>query len=452
MIRDKISEILGVGNDVWMIYDYIQEDGLYMLGMNKTSDVNMYGFVEGLVVDINYMKIICSSDGYKEIFMLNEITPDAIGNIDLVSVFGTKKTVNVKGLQVEMYPDGFDIRVFKYRGIVYHISNTKLSLNYSECYNKNSYDDLYNYFEIPDSDILEDRCYKFRIVSKDTLHVSKERINEPYMVYCGVLGEQFPKLNTSKYDRVFDTESLSVEDTNDYLFSGYYEIDDSLDVRLLPGERVQIKYTNKYYILESESYAWRKYVRGYEKDLYERMLQLLDVTHADTTINNPITNYPKMSTWDVKGIMDEVSNKNIITWPVGDSYIPKSSEYKFYNVWAAFLMSVPLHSQANVSKFYNKIINDMSNVIKWIKELSVGKIPDMSENSSRYQTDCRNLDFNVKNILSSSKDKALDIKDMYVVESFQDRINKFIELEVLLSGSALSSLIKDMNCNYSLGV
>jgi hypothetical protein len=81
--------------------------------------------------------------------------------------------------------------------------------------------------------------------------------------------------------------------------------------------------------------------------------------------------YPEMSPYHPKDVIERLNEMNyLIEWPTWEHDIKFSTRYeRLINVWSAYLMSVPLHRQKEVSLFFFKYFEDRNIVIDWLQGL-----------------------------------------------------------------------------------
>ena len=178
--------------------------------------------------------------------------------------------------------------------------------------------------------------------------------------------------------------NLSLQQANKHLRYGFYESfdDDKLDPRLRTGEFVILyKLDSDGQIIgllrvQSSSYQWRTEMRHNDPNLLYRFYQLLNGAYIplDTSegLNEYQRRYPILTRYGVDNIKQTISTTPIIVWmqryPV-NNWI-KTRTDALQNIWMAFLMSVPLHKQKEVSIMYDSLIKDRSELIEWLQTLN----------------------------------------------------------------------------------
>ena len=196
---------------------------------------------------------------------------------------------------------------------------------------------------------------------------------------------------------------------NNHLKNGYWqppspEIANSIDPRLTPGEFLTMYVVDADQQLEeiavqimSSAYYWRKeFMRGDSPHLWTRLMDLLNNMYVDTTtpdgfnrfvgINNgmlTVSGFPLMQSWSVESIIASVKSGPMIIWPVFDSngqvqvsganVLNGETEddrraLRVYNIWAAFIMAVPLSQQMVVADLYYEFYNRRAELIEFTVE------------------------------------------------------------------------------------
>jgi hypothetical protein len=200
---------------------------------------------------------------------------------------------------------------------------------------------------------------------------------------------------------IFSPSNLSIEEANKHLTFGFYnpfEGYNKLDRRMLPGEFVIVHQldesgaTTGIIRVKSTPYAWRSGMRDNNPNLLHRFFQLINGSYLryDTPDGKDRYNnlYPIFEPFDEESIKRQIQDDGpYAVWPQdGKYYDPDylmTKESRMYNIWLAFLNSVPLHSQKVVSGYLDYLYNKRGELIGWLRALdNIGRL-DSSEFSRR---------------------------------------------------------------------
>jgi hypothetical protein len=136
--------------------------------------------------------------------------------------------------------------------------------------------------------------------------------------------------------------------------------------------------------IESDSYKHRSIVKNDHPNLKYRFFQLTDMKNIDISTESGLKKFrdifPRMSKFSVDSIVNAVQKGPIHFWPTGGTTegtdsskveptfdgLCNTEEDKLYNIWAVYMMTVPLHRQKEIAGYYHeydKIIKETSDII-----------------------------------------------------------------------------------------
>lgn len=341
-------------------------------------------------------------------------------------------------------------------------------------------------------------CHVFIIVHPDVLVVSKTNIGKGYLVYLGtkqmwsleynecpykqlqssgdfygnVTEEEFeadkrpnagwidetlyiPKLS----ETLLALPSFNVDQANKHLKFGFYdELENiqTIDQRILPGEFIIIhKYNEKGEIekmlrVESNAYAWRSKMRDNNPNTLYRFYQLIHRSNLEYGTDTDKTKYnnlfPLFTPYDEKTIQNYEGQ--FVIWPQhkdihqDNDYIPQNrilytKDNRIYNIWLAFLNSVPLHKQKEVSTYLDHFVNNRDEVVGWIRQIENIRNLDQSLFSKRTLDIISSARRFAKKPMKTRNGKFLSHK-----QKTKNIIRNFLMKE---EGHSLYKLIREMN-------
>jgi len=256
---------------------------------------------------------------------------------------------------------------------------------------------------------------------------------------------------------IFSPHNLSIEEANKHLMFGFYKpFSNSLDRRLLPGEFVVVHQldengaTTGLIRVESSAYAWRATMRDNNPNLLHRFTQLVSGSYLDYTTPEGKQRYdslyPTFEPFDDKSIKDQIAQDGpYVVWPQeGIYYDPQyllTKEDRLYNIWLAFLNSVPLHSQKDVVGYLDWLYKKRGELITWIRMLENRDNLDSSDYGRRVIDIIETARRFARNRAEAGTDKSKDGKKLSVRDMTKDNVRNLVMKE---EGGSLYKIIREM--------
>ena len=470
-IKGRIAWILGIdATDDW----YISDDSngyLYMVHYTTNANLDKYGMLRGVVVDIEEGVVVCPSIGYTPTAITDELAVGHSNTYLIRDKYGYTEEIHKDNAKFKIGFDGEHIRVFKYKGQVYHCNYNRLDIAKVKFGNSISYMDMYIQLGGPEDDSLfpdgdSPHCYMFIIVHPQLLNVTKQDIGPGFIVYLGSVNTyrssttikpvelDLPYNIPNKVERagVYALDFVGLEEVNNHLSYGYHGEQDTWDDRLSTGEFVMMYIynddgsLNSVRRIESIAYNWRLETRGTHSDIRMRLYELLNKTYTDTTrggvyekfrLSFPII--PKRASVDV---IKEVKEAPLIYIQDGPRIKEENWSSRFYTVWMSLLFSVALHQQVLVADMFIRFIDDKEDVKFWLIELESRGTPiSLSEDVMDIIKDARNVA-----IMESDNRQLENRTERNVV--INRRINQVINE---LDGLTLYRITREMECVLAMG-
>jgi len=346
VIKQTIANILQVPvSEGWTICSDNPEKQLYLVHYTQNSNMERFGELRGVVVDLVARTVVCRSFGYTPTATTSKLVVAEDGHFHLTDQNFREHVISPDYVSIKLGFEGTILRVFKHGGIVYHSTHRRLNPVNSRWGNSITFLEMYSALNGPADDVLfnpksdySPYCHIFLMVHPDVLVATKQDVGPGYLVYLGpkqmwstdyatcpykqvqengalfpgVTEEQFeldPRPNAGYIDpelRVppsvnilppkitqpitFSPFNLDLEAANKHLQYGFYDpFDDStLDPRLGTGEFVILyKKDLKGAItgllkVQSKAYQWRSDMRDNNPNLLNRMYQLLNGSYIRT--------------------------------------------------------------------------------------------------------------------------------------------------------------------------
>ncbi len=463
-VKDRIAKVLEIeNNDYWHISDDDVSNDLYLVHYAETADMDKYGHLRGVVVDLQDNVVVCHSLGYSPIAVSDELVISVNNTVDVRDEFGIVHSTGTDRVAFKMGFEGVFVRAFHYRGKTYHSSYRRLDISRSKWGHSTTFEEMYGELGVPDDQLFGNGkppyCYMFILVHPDVLNVSKQSIGPGFAVYMGASKIGDTTLPPASFNMVedlpgnvdesvvFSPPFMKLARANKHLMYGFYEPHNPKDKRLGTGEFLMMYIYNengsvrRILRVQSSAYTWRSDTKGGQPNTYRRLYQLLNATYINTNkAHNNVQfrrDYPEMEEFDVGTIAQSVIESPIVVWPESDTPLPfpRTWNSKFYNVWASLLMSVPLHSQRQVTGYFTRLISDRKSLVTWIQGIEG-------------YTNFDGINRRVKNIIFEARRSARNERSK--TRSFRERVrSKIRDLVIREEGIALYDLVFEMrkhNC------
>lgn len=259
---------------------------------------------------------------------------------------------------------------------------------------------------------------------------------------------------------IFAPPNLSFEEVNKHLRFGFYngfEGWDKLDERMLPGEFVIIHNldengaTTGMLRVESPAYSWRSGMRDNNPNLRHRFFQLVNGSYLryDTSEGRDRYKnlYPTFTPYEEDSIKKQIFGDGpYVVWPQDPNYYDPenlmSKESRMYNIWLAFLNSVPLHHQKEVVKYLDYLYNKRGELIGWLRSVESRGHIDPTDFSRRVIDIIEAARRFAQQKVKTGMDRARDGRKLSLKDIVRDNIRNLVMKE---EGSSLYRLIREMD-------
>ena len=397
-----ISKLIGIprGRE-WSVTSEDKEKQLYMIhyseelaSMNRL-DMESYGHIRGLVVDVGYGVISCKSSGYQIETVQDELTVTSDGQMfKFEQKDGSIFTTPISETTLNKGYEGVQLRIWKDSYGDAHISTFK-KLDLSKSMSR-GISPLYfhQYYEMlggpaPESFFDPEKKYSpyvhiVMLVHTDLLTVSRQLIDTKcggYLVYLGnkrmdvqydVDETEDSPYKVKTYDNIVDAsdndglynpEPLTIEGANDYLKYGYYVESDVLKAELSPGEFIFASWKDMEFRILSSGYNWRLQLCPDGNRLRNFCIAALQ-SRVSSTFG---TKFPAIPLQNIEQLNNIVSDGYpILKLTDGKVLNSPSISQRLINAHICFLMAVPLHAQEEAMKYMKKYTELIRNACKTI--------------------------------------------------------------------------------------
>nr|QBK89768.1 MAG: RNA ligase with polynucleotide kinase domain [Pithovirus LCPAC101] len=418
-LKLTIAKILGipVTND-WDIYDSIPKKNLYLVHYKPSANVNKYGWIQGIVVDIKNECIVCKSS-HSDVLEKDKLI---IKNDTLI----LEDKNNSEILSSEKYRiyqgiEGLAIRVFRHEGVTYLSTHKRIEVrNYKSRWgNSILFSEMIKQLPFPDPDSIfsgsstdEQKSseteydiesdtspivYIFIITHPDILNVSRDYVKRGYVSYLGynlmnkknvstnninVEINTFESLATydlseaKKSNKVYIPKEMTLEEANNHLKYGFYPKYENIeDARCGYGENLMIVpvisdtesrcLPFNIYEVASPAYTWRKSIRGDNSSLYGRFFELSENARINVKSDSLLEykrRFPLYNMYNIESVKHMIhGGKRLMKWgqDATKDYILDTYKDRIYNIWVCYMMSCPVHRQNEIVDMYDSYRNDM---------------------------------------------------------------------------------------------
>jgi hypothetical protein len=450
--EEIISKVVGYRRkECWKISDFLPNDNLYLIHYEAGINLNKFGHLRGVVVDIKLKLIVCKSQGFIQSSVQDELKINTeTGDLEVFQRNGEFYNFQKDKFQIHRSLEGVVYRVIKHNGTVYHITYKRLNCKNSRWVISKTFHEMYDELNLPADNVLFDEetiyspwCYTFLLVHPDLIVASRQDVGNGYVSYLGA-EEMWDvkdmtdkgvktgpiKANEANFETssnlpstvennfVYKSAQINIEEANSFLSEGFYPGYGNKG-RLSTGESVLIyAYDDEGKIKKtlqvmSRSYEWRIDMRKNQAYLY-----CVFVAHRYKTYN---------SLDDKKNREDYIENYNLIpymSFEDVDKNLPLVSiegkvDIKDYNtknkreymMWLTFLLSCPLHKQREVYGYLEKFKKEKTALIEFLFSIYQGDI--VLEESNRHIQRIVNTASNAnRNFFSNKFDPVKSIRNL----------------------------------------
>jgi len=421
-IRRQIAEILNIEeNGEWNISSYDPKNELYCIHADK-MDIEKYKDLRGVIISLRHKKVIAKSHGFSPLVISNRLETDEEGTLTLKDTKGIEYIIPKKNYSLKYCLEGTVIRVMRFSGTTYYMTHRQLDFTRSRWIVTRTFKELYEELNGPSEDELFDLnkdyspyCYYFLIHHPEVLNVCRDDVFKGNLVYIGKstywnkedLNLQEDEISDYEWANsgvnniitakttgaIYDSQgSIPIETANNYLNYGFVKPFNTseIDVRVRTGESVIVRQTDdegnfiRLIKVQSEAYYWRAMIKGDNPNLLNQFFKLASNALKETygfsmrkgeRVDNSVNYlkfrkmFPKLDKWSIEDVAGFVNNKALRVWPKDneskEDYIWTMKD-RLYNIWAAFLMVVPVHRQREVATFYHKFLDETKKNADWI--------------------------------------------------------------------------------------
>ena len=445
-IRSSIAQILGItSTNDWLITDHknINNHNLYQVNFNTNSDLSKWGFLKGVVVDLEAKTRVSRSWGYTPGTISDEIISPNGNNLNFVDHTGQTHNFDLANTMIKPIFEGTIISIFKCHGEVHYSVNISM---HAERSGKNHFAHIGNYKNLyyqlggPREDILfnpgkenSPYTYTFLLARQELTSATKLECGNGFLSYLGSFCNWDPENPPYPHDScelspefdeqhemltkempeygviepfIYCAPNMSLEDANRHLRYGWLEpYDDTLINNYhRSGEGVVLinKTTGKTLYVYSSAYAWRRSIRGEEATIKQAFyVRTDDADLPDEEFNAKYPPMAQMDLWQCEQLIKD--GKHILIWPHSIKNIGTDTyQKKLTIVWLSFLISCNPSIQVDAWNLLGTYYSD--------KHYLIDTILGYLKNNKKYDlpTNFKDLLFTVLNRTHNKANQTVD--------------------------------------------
>ncbi len=402
--RAKIARILDIVDDEdnWEITEEIGH--LAMIHYTKNANMDIYGHLRGILVDMEAETIIADSFGYTPVVEQNElINKNGIIEVKAENGFVYSFDLASNNTKMKRVFEGVVMRAIWHKGKMLFVSHKRINTEKSRWVSTDLFVNMYKQANGPTEEQLFDTSkpfssttYDFLIVDKSLLVGTRQDVDEPYIVLLetrtisvGRPADQVapgkPTFLTSsdfKPGHVHVPGNLTLEEANYHLKYGYYNKFEVEDIRQSTGEAIII-YTvsddglvDNIVKIHSTSYNWRFKIRGNNPNLTYQFYCLLNTiytkTYDATFVKHFKEQYMIFRPYNEKDILELYDiNKSIITLPIDNSVDLNNLDNRLHILWLNYVLSLHSYNQQYAIGILSKFLETRNKLINWIQSVEL---------------------------------------------------------------------------------
>ena len=370
--RQLVANILGLQTDdlyrpdTWR-WNIVDSDGdVLLVSFNprlvKGDDLKLLGWLKGTAVHRQRRCKVITGQGYISGAVVDSIK-DNNGTITIVDNFGQQQHFNLGKTIITPMFEGTILNISKIGNKIYYSTGNTLHAENSLYNGSARYVDAYNKLGGPAVELLFDPStsdspftHVFILVLPELLSCTKLDVGSGFLVYIGahqnwdisqapaytkyetepwfnfenpLLSDDFNDFyHNQNQPFIYTAGNMTVKQANKFLQFGFMDAFDinGYDKRLLPGEALIIQdFSNpkqpRSIRLYSNSYAWRRSIRGEEPSLRSTFYQLADDRKLSMSLFE--RKYPKMAELDIDTAADVINSGDYLQlWPQSNQNMP----------------------------------------------------------------------------------------------------------------------------------
>lgn len=440
-LTQRVSSILGLTDTHgWSIVD--THENLALVHYDDGADMDVHGWLRGVLVDTEIGVIIAKSFGYTPTAVAKTIS-EVDGVISVCDTEGAVHTFSAVDTTIKRVFEGVVFRVIWHNSRAYRLTHRKIIPLRSRWGSSPSFLSMYQEAGGPTDEQLfdttkafSDSCYVFLVSHPSLLVGTRQNVTCPYIVCLGhyqmntgrPAEDVAPGINNFSRSEaitgavnepfIHDPKTLSLQEANHHLRFGYYNSFEADDERQLTGEAI-IMYrmvdgeVADIVKIHSPSYEWRVTMRGNNPNISHQFYSMLNLVYRDIksdaawqSFQNKFILFPIYDEQSLKQLYEQ--NQAILTIPTGPvtKNIYANRDTRIHILWMNYVLSLPASIQRDALDLISQFRKDRDDLIDWLQQIeSTNKNIETATvpNQVNETTETTELSNRVKGLISSSR-------------------------------------------------
>lgn len=409
--KNLIQSILNLDcTNTWDIID--REGSLAMVHYREGCDMQRYGHLRGLVIDLERQVVVADSYGYVPTVVTDQLIP-ANNHINLTTTDGYSYQWHVDDVFVYQEFRGVTMRVIWFGGKCYHLTHRKIKSDNSFWGTRKTFLKMYQEAGGPTPAQLFDctkpyssTCYEFIIVDPSLVGASRQRVDAPYLVYLGKREMDLQRAPEEvevgtptftpvselaahiKTPLIYEPSRLSFTEANAHLTHGFYpHIPVHADPRQRTGESLVLHHYKDGQLdlivkVHSTSYDWRYVMRGNKPDLMQQFYSLFNIVYPELRTpsdwDRMCSYLPLLSTYTEEALHYLYNTRGgIFSLSTDESRKHEcllKRRDRIHLLWCNFVLALPLHLQPEGISLFKQYQEDQNDLLAWICAVGRGEV------------------------------------------------------------------------------
>lgn len=403
-LHQQVADILGLdGVRGWEIVDRDIENNLVLIHYRDDADMVKYGYLRGILVDLESKSVVANSFGYTPTATMNKLE-EVNGQFVIRDDDGEVHTFNKATTTLRRAYEGVVVRVVWHNGKMLRITHRHIHAERSRWGTSQPFLAMYDAANGPKAEDLFDTskpysstCFSFLVVDPALLVATRQVVEKPYLVFLGAQetvvnrsGEQVAKGKTLDLQQ---PDLLTLEEANKHLASGYYDDAEAEDVRMKTGEALIVSdfINGRLDVVKVQCPAnqWRSFLRGNNPNIEHQFYVLLsmvlpDVVNNDKAWENMTKNLICFPLYDIQSVQDTFTETGGILALPSEKFQRANltnRDNRIHLLWLNYILSLPPSSQQAGINILSKFYARRQAVVNWVQALEK-KYPGDQINSS----------------------------------------------------------------------
>lgn len=448
------------------------DTGLVMVHHKQFVNITKYGWIRGIVIDLNLKEIICPAYGPDTTYVSTVVSDSLIstrtGTLELIDDQLNHLTIDLSSVRIEQGYEGTIIRVFCHKGVTYWATHRRFNSKTSRWVVSRSFYDLYVDLGGPEQIFTSDpeeyehglnrEVYYFLVAHQEVQSVSQAVKDKGRLIFLGtkrstISSKSFEDDFAKRFPR---PDRLTVDQANSILLGNLkYN-----DIRFRQGDFVIITASNMMVKIVSRSYKWRQDMRDDNPYIRHLWFKYVSDSYIDgrytMTDEDFLKKYPLMNIvqlTDLEAMIEHDFTFNVEPYNGNPNAVTKSSGARMHMILQTLLLVLPPKGKVDLLNYYREFFEIRKNIIQWLYKLyrnneDLSKFepdPQDTQNQGRRQNRINRIKQIINDVTSFAerrlKEPGLNKRKMNKDQLVFENISNLIQKEL---GTSLYRIYKQM--------